>query len=86
MFFFFLKAKEKIMKKKKRLLKRWESNEKINISIERGRKDKEDNNLVYLESYKKRWEWKMFGSLFRKSDGTIYQPLRSGRIWYKVNF
>ena len=20
------------------------------------------------------------------SDGTIYQPLRSGRIWHKVNF
>ena len=21
-----------------------------------------------------------------KSEGTIYQPLRSGRIWHKVNF
>ena len=23
---------------------------------------------------------------YTKSDGTIYQPLRSGRIWHKVNF
>ena len=22
----------------------------------------------------------------KESDGTIYQPLRSGRIWHKVNF
>ena len=22
----------------------------------------------------------------KNSDGTIYQPLRSGRIWHKVNF
>ena len=22
----------------------------------------------------------------KQSDGTIYQPLRSGRIWHKVNF
>ena len=22
----------------------------------------------------------------KQSDGTIYQPLRSGRIWHRVNF
>ena len=22
----------------------------------------------------------------KEAEGTIYQPLRSGRIWYKVNF
>ena len=25
-------------------------------------------------------------SLFVIANGTIYQPLRSGRIWHKVNF
>ena len=27
----------------------------------------------------------LMGQLYKK-EGTIYQPLRSGRIWHKVNF
>ena len=27
-----------------------------------------------------------FSQMFYKLVGTIYQPLRSGRIWHKVNF
>ena len=29
---------------------------------------------------------KMFFKSHGKQHGTIYQPLRSGRIWHKVNF
>ena len=28
----------------------------------------------------------LFGSRWALSEDTIYQPLRSGRIWHKVNF
>ena len=48
-------------------------------------KESYDNMELLLEAIKySEYQWSLCGDL--KVIGTIYQPLRSGRIWHKVNF